>query len=64
MAGILFLVEIIYCNQIRCIYLKNKNVFVISFVDFENLHEILTFSTKNDPHSLCISEITDSERRV
>ena len=57
------LIAVIQRNQFRYIYLYNKNVFVDSFVDFENLHQISTFSKKDDPHSLCISDIWDSEIR-
>ena len=51
-------------KQFRCIYLKNKNFFLIFFGVFRLCIKFRTFSKKDDPHSLCISEITDHERRA
>ena len=62
MTGILFLVETIWCNQFRCCYLKNRNIFLISWCIFQIFIKFWKFSNKENPHSLCISEITDSER--
>ena len=40
MTSILFLTEIIWRNQIRSKYLKNKKLFPNYFLHFRNLHEI------------------------
>ena len=63
MASILFLREAFYCKVFRCIYLKNKKVFVNYFAYISNLHSFWTFPKKDDPHSLGISETTFSGRR-
>ena len=63
MTSILFLVETIQCKKLRCIYLKNKKIFSISLCIFQIYIKFWTFSKKDDPHSLCICEITDRERR-
>ena len=60
MTSILFLLETIYCNQFRWIYLKNKNLFLVFFCVFQSYIKFSTFSKKDDPHSLCVSEINDS----
>ena len=41
MTSILFLVETIQYKQVRCIYRKNKKLFLNLFVYFSNLHQIL-----------------------
>ena len=64
MTSILFLVETIQCKQFRCIYLKNETFFSIFFFIFEIYIKFPTFSKKDDPHSLCITKITDPERRA
>ena len=51
-------------KNVRCIYLKNKNIFSQFFSPFlESAFNFEHFQKKDDPHSLCISEITDHERR-
>ena len=62
--SILFLAEAIYCKIFRCIYLRNEKYFVNFFfsiwksrVNFEH------FQKKDDSHSWCIFELTDSEKR-
>ena len=62
MTSILFLVETIQSKQFRCIYLKNETFFSIFFFIFQIYIKFRTFSKKADPHSLCISEITSTER--
>ena len=64
MTSIPLLVETIECKQFRCIYLKNKRFFLNFFLHFSNLLQFTNISKKDDPHSLCISEITDNERRA
>ena len=44
--SIIFLVETIQWKQFRCIYLKNKNIFLNFLVHFSNLHEILNILKK------------------
>ena len=63
MTSILFLVETIQRKQFRCIYRKNKKLFLNFFVHFSNINQILNIFKNNDPHSLCISENTDPDRR-
>ena len=61
MTSIPLLVETSECKQFGFIYLKNKTFFLHVFwicIKFR------TFLKKDDPHSLCISEITDYERRA
>ena len=66
MTGIPVLVKTSECKQFRCIYLKNKkrffSIFFLAF--FESALNFEHFQKKDDPHSLCISEITDHERRA
>ena len=60
MTSVPLLVETSECKQFTCIYPKNKTFFLHVFpicIKFQ------TFSKKDDPHSLYISEITDHERR-
>ena len=64
MASILLLKETIKRNQFRCYYLSTKNLFqnffsqrLKSSLNFEHFQE------KDEPHCLCISEITDCEKR-
>ena len=64
MTSIPLLVETSECKQFRWIYLKNKTFFLNFFCIFLILIKIQTFSKKDDPHSLCISEITDNQRRA
>ena len=64
MTIIRLLVETIECKQFRCIYLKNKRFFLNFFLHFSNLLQFTNIFKKDDSHSLCISEITDNERRA
>ena len=63
MTSIVFKIVRIYSNQFKCKYLKNNKSFLI----FSSISEIYIkfwiFLKKGDPHSLCISEITDCKRR-
>ena len=53
------------CKNFRCIYLKKKNNFSQFFSPFfESALNFEHFQKKDDPHSLCISEITDHQRRA
>ena len=47
------------CNNLR----KEKYFPNVFFVHFLNLDSISKIYKKNDPHSLCIFELPDSERR-
>ena len=62
MTSILFLIEGIYNNIFRCNYLRNEKHFRNWFLNFWNLDSILNIFKKNDPHSLCIFELTDYEK--
>ena len=64
MTSIPLLVETIECKQLRKIYLKNKTFFLNFFCISRICIEFRTFSKKDDAHNLCISEITDHERRA
>ena len=64
MTSIPLLVETIECKQVRCIYLKKKDFFLIFFCIFRICIKYRTFSKKDDPYNLCISEITDHQRRA
>ena len=61
MTSIPLLVKTSECKQFRCIYPKNKTIFLNFFCVFRICIKFQTFSEKDDPHSLCISEITDHE---
>ena len=47
MTSILFLTEAIYCNILRCSYLRNEKLFLNLFLDFLNLDLILNNFKKN-----------------
>ena len=64
MTSIPLLVERIEVTQLRSIYLKNKRFFLIFFCIFRICIKFRTFSKKDDAHSLCISDITDHEKRA
>ena len=49
MISILFLVQTIQWKQFRCIYRKNKKLFLNFFVHFSNLHQILNIFKKRWP---------------
>ena len=64
MTSILFLIETIYRNQFGRNYLKNKKLFRNFFCAFsKSALNLKYFQKKDDPHSLFISEITDSGKR-
>ena len=46
MTSIVFLIETIYCNILRCNYLRNKKQFPNFFFDFENLDSIFNIFKK------------------
>ena len=48
MSSILFLKEVIYCNILRCIYLRNENDFCNFFKHFLNLESIFEHFHKKD----------------
>ena len=64
MASILFLTEAIYSNKFRCKYLRSEKYFLFFFFAFSkfrlNFEGILK---KHGPHSWCIFEFADSEKR-
>ena len=62
MTSIPLLVETSEYKKFRCLYLKD--FFSIFFSVFRICIKFRTFSKKDDPHSLCISEITDHELRA
>ena len=64
MTSIPLLVETIERKQFRWIYLETKDFFSIFFWIFEICNKLRTFSKKDDPHSFCISEITNPEARA
>ena len=64
MTGIPLLVETIESKQFRCIYQINKTFFLIFFCSFQICIKFQTFSKKDEPHSLCISEFTHHEKRA
>ena len=64
MAGIPLVVETSEWKHFRCIYLKKKHFFLFFFPFFESALNFEHFQKKDDPHRLCISEITDHERRA
>ena len=63
MTSILFLVETIQCKNSVPFISKTKKFYSIVLCIFQIYVKFWTFSKKDDPHNLRISEITDSERR-
>ena len=67
----LFFKLTIYCNILRCNYLRKKKVcwfffcfFFLFFFSFSNFRINLEyFHNKDDPHSWCVFELTHSEIR-
>ena len=58
---ILFLIEVIYSNIFRCNYLRTKKHFLNFFLAFCKFRsDFEYFQKKDDPHSWCIFELTDS----
>ena len=64
MTGIPLLVKTSEWKQFRYICLKKQRFFLIVLCVFRICIKFRTFSKKDDPHSLCISEITDHEKRA
>ena len=63
MTSILFLKKAIYCNIIRWNFLRNEKYFMNFFLHFLNLDSIFKNFKKNDSHTWCVFELTDSEKR-
>ena len=71
MTIILFFKLTIYCNILRCNYLRKKKVFwfffcffFVFFFPFSNFRINLEyFHNKDDPHSWCVFKLTHSEIR-
>ena len=54
-----------WMQRIQILLSQKQNIFFGSFfIVFRICIKFRTFSKKDDPHSLCISEITDRERRA
>ena len=64
MTSIPLVAETSECKQFRCIYFEKTHFFSIFFFVFQVFIKFRTFSKKDDPHSLCIFEITDHEKRA
>ena len=64
MTSILLLVETSEWKQFRCICLEKQTFLGFFFCGFPICIKFRTFPKKDDPHSLCISEITDHETRA
>ena len=64
MTSVPLLVETSEWKQFTCIYLKNKKFFLNFFCVFRICLKFTKFLKKDDPDSLCISEITDTEKRA
>ena len=64
MTSILFLIIAISRYQFRCNYLWKKKFSSIFFCFLKSSWNSKPFEKKHDPHSFCISEITDSENVV
>ena len=62
MTSIPLIVKTSEWKQFRRIYHKNKTFFLNFFRSFQICIKFRIFSEKDDPHSLCISEINDNER--
>ena len=54
MTSILFLIETSYCNIFRCNYLRNKKLFLNSFLHFRNIDSILNIFKKK---MTCIADV-------
>ena len=64
MTSIIFLTDAIYCNFFRSNYLRNEKYLLRFFFRLLNLDSISNILKKeDDPHSWCIFEFTDSEKR-
>ena len=65
MTSILCLIDTIYCHIFKCNYLRNKRVFlnfVLFFCHFrKSRFNFAPFQNKDDPHSWCVFQLTDSE---
>ena len=61
MLSILAIISGIYCNQFKCIYMKNPTLFLDILFNFQNQHENLNILEKElQPHSLSIFEMIHS----
>ena len=59
MTNIFFLMVRVYRNQFKCDYLRNRKTFPDFFAQFKKYSSNFEyFETKDDPHSICISENT------
>ena len=63
MTSIIFLKGTIYCDIFRYNYLRKKKFFSIFFFIFGIRSDFEDFPEKDLPHSWCIFELTDSEKR-
>ena len=61
--SIVFLIETIYSKIFRCNYLRNEKYFLIFFAFSKFRWNFEHFQNKDDPHSWCIFELTDPEKR-
>ena len=64
MTSIPLIVKASEWKEFRRIYLKNKTFFLNFFRSLQICIKFQIFSEKDDPHSSCISEITDHEIRA
>ena len=64
MTSIPLLVEKLNANNSEAFIWKTKKFFSIFFCIFRICIKFRTFLKKDDPHSFCISEITDHETRA
>ena len=64
MTSIPLLVETVNANNLDAFLSKTKLFFLIFFCIFRICIKFRNFPKKDDPHRLCISEITDHERRA
>ena len=64
MTSIPLLVETIECPEFDAFMQKTKDFFWIFLCIFRICIKFRTFSKKEDVHRLCISEITDHEKRA
>ena len=63
MPSILYLIETIYYNIFGYNYLRNEKKFSQFFVAFlKSRFNFEHFEKKDEPHRVCIFELTDSQR--
>ena len=53
----------VYCNQFKCNYLRNQNIFANFLLHISNIHKILNILKKKELHSWYISKNIDFGRR-